>query len=94
MHTCGAGAFNFAEPGVEHKWDVALHKPLAQGTRVAVAQSVIQHGSSQAVVLNKDERMAQGIGRGDERTDLVKGLRDIHGNKRFILDNEDRTPFE
>jgi hypothetical protein len=94
MHTHGAGAFNFAEPGVEPEWDVALRKPLAQRTRVAVAQSVIQYGSSRAVVLNKDERMAQGIGRGDERTDLVKGLRDIHGNKRFILDNEDRTPFE
>lgn len=55
---------------------------------------MIHNGGRQAIVLDQDESMFQRGGGDNVSASLFEALRDIHGNKRFVLNDEDRPPLK
>ena len=94
----GAG-FSISTPGaacdigsavatVCHGRDAALVEAFAELRAVTVRQGVVKDGSGQPVGLNRSQRLFKSIGNADAGAAFFKLGRDIEGNGRFILNDE------
>lgn len=81
-------------PAVQHVRDIAFIQPQAERIGMAVSEGKIEHGSRESTVLNKTRRVLARCGCEDHCTRRFAGRGDVHGNERFILDDEDGATSE
>ena len=86
-----ACAFHRIEPAVANVGDAPLLQSNAQYCAVAVRKRVVHDRTGQPVMLDQDQRVANGGRLGDSGAGLLKRLPYIHADQRFIFDDEDRA---
>jgi hypothetical protein len=55
---------------------------------------MIHDGACEAIVFNQDQRVSNGRRHRGVGAGLLQCMRDMHGNKEFVFDDEDRASSE
>ena len=84
-------AFHRIEPAVANVGDAPRLQANAKLGAVAVSEGMVHYGARQAVMLDQNQRVANGGRLGDSGAGLLKRLSYIHADQRFIFDDEERA---
>ena len=88
MRHARAGSFHSCPPGIDQEgYAPFLEARVKEGT-VTVTERVIQDGGRQSVVLHEKQGVPKGICRCHFCAQLFEGLRNSHGDKGLILNDE------
>lgn len=84
-----ACAFHWIEPAIANVRDSPLLQSTAQYCAVTVRKRMVHDRTRQPVMLDQNQRVANGGRLRDSGAGSLKRLSYVHADKRFIFDDED-----